>query len=336
MSQFHPLADQLIAQLQGRIDAALRPLLPSDGAYALLGFPNYANVGDSAIWLGTLVCLRALGYPAPSYVCDDASYSREHLAQRLGNGTILLQGGGNLGDLWEQHQRFREAVIAAFPDNPIIQLPQSIWFQDPAALARARAVFDRHRNLTLLVRDEQSLRLARNEFRAPSMLCPDLAFGLGPMQRPLPAGRKVVWLARSDREAAPASQPPPGARVETVDWLTERQPQKLLARGLARRGLLPAWTYDWLARRRLQRGVRLLSRGDVAITDRLHGHILCLLLGIPHALLDNSYGKVRNFHETWTRECGLTRWCDSGRDAMRIAGELAVAPSDGLGRHLSE
>ncbi|WP_276524270.1 polysaccharide pyruvyl transferase family protein, partial [Enterobacter hormaechei] len=46
------------------------------------------------------------------------------------------------------------------------------------------------------------------------------------------------------------------------------------------------------ARRRVERGLRLLSRGERIVTDRLHGHILSLLLGIPHVVLDNDYGKL--------------------------------------------
>ena len=37
------------------------------------------------------------------------------------------------------------------------------------------------------------------------------------------------------------------------------------------------------------------------VTDRLHGHILSLLLDLPNALVDNSYGKVRNFVDLWTK-----------------------------------
>jgi pyruvyl transferase EpsO len=48
------------------------------------------------------------------------------------------------------------------------------------------------------------------------------------------------------------------------------------------------------------RGCRLLSSGRLVITDRLHAHILNLLLGIPHAVLDNSYGKLGRFLEAWT------------------------------------
>ena len=60
-----------------------------------------------------------------------------------------------------------------------------------------------------------------------------------------------------------------------------------------------------MAAERVARGCRLLSRGRRVITDRLHGHILCLLLGLPHTLLPEKHGKIRNFYETWTRSCAL-------------------------------
>jgi exopolysaccharide biosynthesis predicted pyruvyltransferase EpsI len=32
----------------------------------------------------------------------------------------------------------------------------------------------------------------------------------------------------------------------------------------------------------------------------LHAHLLSLLLGIPHAILDNTYGKLGRFLDAWT------------------------------------
>ena len=52
---------------------------------------------------------------------------------------------------------------------------------------------------------------------------------------------------------------------------------------------------DAAAKARLRRGIRQISRGRAIVTDRLHVHICSLLLGRPHAVLDNSYGKIRRF-----------------------------------------
>jgi len=53
-------------------------------------------------------------------------------------------------------------------------------------------------------------------------------------------------------------------------------------------------------------------------TDRLHGHILRSLLGIPHRSMDNFYGNNRGFYQTWTNASRLARWIDSDDSSTTI------------------
>src|SRR5690349_9799511 len=119
----------VVGDLARAIDDRLGRLLAPGTPCALLDFPNHANVGDSAIWLGETARLRRHGVEIV-YACDQETYAPERLAARLGDGVILLHGGGNLGDFWIEHQQFRERVIDEFRNNPIIQLPQTIYFMD--------------------------------------------------------------------------------------------------------------------------------------------------------------------------------------------------------------
>lgn len=321
----------LIESLSRTIGTVLDPLLEGARSVALLDFPSHNNVGDSAIWLGEVRYLRRARIGI-RYACDLTAVPKQSLAARIGGGTILVHGGGNLGDLWPAHQRFREAAIAAFPGNRIIQLPQSIHFRDRRALDRARSVFDAHPDLTLLVRDQVSLDIARKEFRARSLLCPDMAFAMGPQTTWGRASCDVVWLRRTDIESLGTKSPEPDPTgVEILDWLDESPTVAIrlsnwLDRQIAHhpRVLGPLASsrpllFARVAADRVDMGSRLLSRGRVIVTDRLHGHILSLLLGIPHVLLDNSYGKLRRFHETWTRGCPLVHWAASPREAIETA-----------------
>jgi pyruvyl transferase EpsO len=322
---------RLIANLRERIDQTLRPLLDGARSAALLDFPNHPNVGDSAIWLGELAYLRSLGPLPLRYTCDVDSYSRATLAARVRGGIILLSGGGNLGDLWEPSQRLRERVITDFPDTPIVQLPQSIHFRSRSALQRAKRVFDAHPALTLLVRDGTSLALARNEFRNPSHLCPDMAFWLGPLARPCAQTKDIIWLSRTDAESGGPMEAGMAAGVERIDWLAEpmtglRRLKRWLDRQLLLHPRLSSGSMAvhsgvcaQVARQRLSRGCYLLASSRAVLTDRLHGHILSVLLGIPQFLLDNSTGKVRNFYETWTSGLPLVRWCNTPGEALALA-----------------
>jgi exopolysaccharide biosynthesis predicted pyruvyltransferase EpsI len=73
----------------------------------------------------------------------------------------------------------------------------------------------------------------------------------------------------------------------------------------------------------MERGLRALSRGRVAVSDRLHGHVLCELLGIPHVMFPDRYGKVHSFHETWTARSALATWADGPGAASAAATALA-------------
>jgi pyruvyl transferase EpsO len=331
-------------ELGTRLRATLDAEIPRGARVALLDYPNHENVGDSAIWLGETTYLAQRGAEI-AYRCDLRSYDARHLRRLPGVDLLLLHGGGNLGDLWEPHQRFREQVLEDFPDRTVVQLPQTIHFGDPRKLERTARAFARHPRLTVMVRDARSHELAREHFDCPVVLCPDSAFALGAMRRPGPPRVPVVWLARTDHEAAapagaPGAEGVPGA-VERVDWVGRRSAPpadraarvggELLGALLGRLAAPPRpalellWA-DWerLARHRVAAGQAILSRGSVVVTDRLHAHVFCLLLGIPHVVLDNSYGKLSSYAETWGTLGEHARWADSAPQALELARALAA------------
>ena len=318
-------------QLHTQAAALLHELITPGSRCALVDFPMHANVGDSAIWLGERTLLSELGADL-TYVTDLRSYSESTLAKRVpaGTGTILLHGGGNLGDLWPHHQRLRERVLTAFPDRRVIQLPQSIHFNNPANLDRARAVFDGHPNLTLLVRDHLSLAVAHREFQARSLLCPDLAFGINRPPHPHRAHYPVLWLSRTDHEAALRPLPSPGPGIWRTDWTASEGADHdwttrlhTVQRELSTTTPPPMQRlielYDRHAQLHLQRGCRLLTSGRVVVTDRLHAHLLSLLLGQPHILLEDRHAKIRGFWETWTSDWLIASWGSTPQQALKQA-----------------
>ena len=303
---------EFVGELKATLFRCLNPLLPIEPPYAIVDVPNHANVGDSAIFLGQLAWLEAIGAPPPSYLCDTYSYSESDLRHYVPHGTILLQGGGNFGDLWKASQALRERIVSAFPSHRIVQLPQTVHFQSPSALETAAALFSRHEHLTMIVaRDRVSFDLASAGLRCRALLAPDSALALGAMTRPATASQDVVWLARTDKESS--SLPVPGG-AHPVDWMRDDDTILIrLERWLRKRGIGLRFRNRLrrrLASERVTRGCVTLSQGRIVVADRLHAHILCLMMGIPHVVVDNNYGKVRSF-STHGREgrlgCGFAR-----------------------------
>lgn len=305
-------ADQLVGELAQRFSQQLDRVLPA-GQLALVDFPDHSNVGDSAIWLGEMAYLRRSGR-LPAYYSAIADFDDAACRAAIGGGAILIHGGGNMGTLWPKHEAFRLHLLRAHRGRPIIQMPQSIHYADPAAAAEMAEAIRAHGQFTLLVRDARSLAFAEQHFDCDIRLCPDAALMLG-RQRRDPATVPVFALLRTDHERA-ADEATLPAGVVADDWLEEDAGQKRRLRLSLKLGRL--FTRDPMAQRaarqrrlaewRFQRGLTMLSAGELVVTDRLHAHILSLLLDIPHVLLDNSYGKVAGFADQWTGDyAGLMR-----------------------------
>lgn len=306
--------DQVVGTLASRFASTLDRILPP-GRLALVDFPDHSNVGDSAIWLGEIAYLRRADR-MPAYVSALGDHDDAAMAAAIGGGTILIHGGGNFGTLWPKHEAFRLRMLRRHRDRAIVQMPQSIHYDAPERAEEMAAAIRDHGRFTLLVRDAKSLAFARERFDCVVELCPDAALMLGRLPRPARAVAPVFALLRTDHERANGADAelPPGVIAD--DWLEEdkhardrirmalklrrllvRDPQE---RRLVRQRMLAEW--------RVKRGLAMLAQGETVVTDRLHAHILSLLLDIPHVLLDNSYGKVAGFADQWTADyAGLSR-----------------------------
>jgi exopolysaccharide biosynthesis predicted pyruvyltransferase EpsI len=303
----------IIQGLQKRLLETIPPLADPGRGYALLDFPNYPNVGDSLIWLGAVRFLNALSGCNPAYICTRDGFDPAELRRFLPQGPIYLSGGGNFGDIWPKFQVFRQRVLEAFPDRRVVQLPQSIHFTSEANITATRRMIEQHGNFVLLVRDRESLDLARENFRCESHLCPDMAFALGSQPVP-PGGADAVFLLRTDIERGEGrgGVDPALRNVVVADWLDDGRDTRLLSRvalPAARRAVryLPAQqplfsVFTALARSRMARGKALLGRGRCVVTDRLHAHILSVLIDRPQWVIDNANGKVGRFVRDWTAD----------------------------------
>lgn len=273
----------------------------------LLDYPEYDNVGDSAIWVATREFLRSRRIKV-DHVASRRLYDRRAVRRHLGKDTvILLSGGGNFGDLWPEHQLLREAVVADFDDARIVQLPQSLHFDDHGAKERSLARLAAHPRLLVLARDRRTHETL-SKAGLSTQLCPDVVHLLQPRIRAV-AGDGVVTIARSDLERASGLG---GYEAGWQDWVqAPRDVPEQLRRTIsgASRLLrlsggadLALWRRagEPLARARLDRGLRLIDRHHTVVTDRLHAVLLGVMSGRRVLASDNSYGKVFGYLDTWS------------------------------------
>jgi exopolysaccharide biosynthesis predicted pyruvyltransferase EpsI len=325
-----------VEHLRERTIAAVKEAVSPAGSCGLVDFPRHLNVGDSAIWLGERAILAQLGVEVRA-ACDFQTYDSERFRRRLGDAPIFFHGGGNFGGLYAQPQAFRERILRDYADRPIVQLPQTVNFASEQHRERTHALIAAHGNVTLMVRDHDSAKIA-SEFDARVILSPDAAFALGALPRRASPRHDVLYLERTDFERASEHGP---RSEDAVDWLElEDRRARLLGewhklelgvtagRLEGGRSWLPSLAnraYDRYASWNVLRGTRLLASGRSVITDRLHAHILCTLLNIPHVLIDDRYGKVSSFWRTWSSEIPFARLARDSAEARTVARSLLDA-----------
>lgn len=317
---------------------------------ALLDVPNQRNVGDALILAGQLAYLEELGVRI-RYVSDLHFFDPDRLRSAMPTGTVLLHGGGNLGDLWPGHQDYREEVVRTLHDYPVVQLPQSIYFQDRRRAANADRVLGSHPDLLLLLREPASQDRAQTQLpNVRQAFCHDMALGHRPRPSDPDRTRDVLLvLARQDKERAhdlPAIARPLAGRLETrvTDWAPEGvlgtawRAARTTARfsGRVERRLGPGGTSTavnrltrhalWTINRAAVAGGTAVYRdAAVALVDRLHAHVLAGLLGVEHVVLDNSYGKVGAVYEAYTHGFRTAHFASSEDEAQEILASLVHA-----------
>lgn len=333
---------ELISQLQKNAGEVLDRYIRPGQKVAVIDFPHHANAGDSYIWLGQIAYLQQRG-ASIEYICWHEAFDPELIRRVIGNdGLVLFHGGGNFGDRWPEPHKLRLKALRELKGCRMLQFPQTVRFDNPANIAETQQAIREHGQFVLLTRDQVSDRQAREYFgdSCDIQLSPDMAFFIGAVTQQRPQFDGFV-LARTDIEAAGAGavrhlalERLPGRWLRD-DWLASDWFEQKLSNQLCKFNArwnrhavgrkLMVGLANMTAQARLQRGVRLLSQGKVVLTDRLHAHILCLLLNKPHVVLDNDYGKISTFHQAWTHPSEIAVFASDFDDAVAKVSQQEAA-----------
>ena len=237
---------------------------------------------------------------------------------------ILMHGGGNLlSYLNEDYNRKR--VLENFPDFEVILFPQSIWHNASEAETNYITHFySKHQHLTFLYRDRNSYNLGKQLFsRVKCYIMPDMAFLIGATQRIMQPSHDILWLRRSDKESKMYEIPATAINYDVIvsDWWKWKTPKEKSR--LEDAYLIAA------------NGMTFLQRGRVVITDRLHGHILCVLCGIPHVVIDTVNKKITSYMQSWTGGIETILVAHSPEDALNKATELLQQLDDKIPKSMA-
>lgn len=288
--------------------------LLKDSPFHYIDIPMHDNIGDLLIMQGTLAFFKK-----KNLVPKTTSTSWGFDAAWVKPGDILVfHGGGNFGDLYANINDLREEIITRFPHNRIVMLPQTIFFGSDEKRDRSAAVFRRHPDVHIFIRDRVSQQIA-GLFSDHVYLVPDMAHQLYPIEGN--RGKGVLRIERVDVEKPAVPESLKDLRFDTrTDWVDLVGAEKrLIAFGWRLQGgfikfgwqafrkRLGPWYWVPVAQRFSTKAIALFGRHDHIVTDRLHGHILSCLMNKRNTVIDNSYGKNSTYIDEWTGTSDLVR-----------------------------
>lgn len=305
-----------ITELRDRITQELSPLLEGKDC-VLLEAPYYNNIGDLCIWQGELEFLNSID---ANILLTKSLYWTP--TDKIDRGiVILLQGGGNFGDIYRISQDFRLKVIDKYRENRIVMFPQSVWYDDSSLIEQDAAIMAKHPDLWLCARDSTAYAFLKKHFSANHiLLVPDMAFYISDSTldefRGQSRENQTLFMRRTDQELTDTT-PKYLQNTDIKDWPgIQGGDFKYWMFNQCRRGikvlsyvsvpLARQWEkfVDFLADKYLRsrltsKGLGLIGSYDRVITTRLHAMILGILLGKKVDYIDNKTGKLTDYVSTW-------------------------------------
>lgn len=264
---------------------------------------DYGNLGDVAITYAQKKFL-ADRFPDSEVVEIPISSTLSGIKsiKRLirDDDVVVIVGGGNMGDIYDDIEFLRQLVIKSFKKNKIISFPQTVEFSQTfsgrIALKVASRLYNSHRYLTLLAREQVSFHLMRQYFPKNEIrLLPDIVMTLDERQ-PDVSRRGVLLCLRNDSEK----------KYDVADAIKEHLkgngiPFKCFDTHIGNRTLT-----EKERKRELKSFWFAFAHSEYVITDRLHGMIFAFITGTPALVIPNSNHKIQSSYE-WIKDCGYIR-----------------------------
>lgn len=276
----------------------------------LLMEPEYGNIGDQAIAYATE---KYISDYFPEYlhvkVTEKNTYKHMKTLQRVcaPSDIILLQGGGNMGNLYPRIERLRRFCLKCFPDNTVVSMPVTATYMDnkfgKREFKKSLKVYNAHRKLILLAREKYTYDfLKENYINANCLLVPDIVFYLANKIEIRESDKTCVMLCiRKEMESVLSE----GLRNEIIRGVINRFPDGFI--------------YDTEVKRTIDPDIRDLEvlsmlnqfrRSKIVITDRMHGMIFAAVTGAPCVVLKSLDKKIEGTYQ-WLKEFNSIKFVES-------------------------
>ena len=288
----------------------------------LFGSPEYNNLGDIAIAYATKKFISDY-FPESTFseISEaDIIYRIDKIKKIVRAGDIiLLQGGGNISDLYQDQQYIRKKIIRAFPKNKMILMPQTCCFtsteKGEKELNRTRRLFNKTTNLTLIAREKYTYEKMIKEFKNKVLLVPDIVLS---QHLEFNTPRRGVGIClRDDLES--------NNTIDDINTIIYTAQEKCSLVKLIDTCINENVTIQE-RKKYLENKLLEFSQCKLIITDRLHGVIFSVITGTPCIAINNNNNKVKGICD-WVENLELVYYCSDLHDFDKMLNKLLIYDS---------
>lgn len=292
-----------------------RNLYKKQGKCFLFMLPEHGNAGDYAIGYAEIKFLNDYfpQYELITVTTTEWLYASEYIIKHVGrDDLIFLNGGGYIGDLWEDTPNYM-SVIEAFPENTKVFFPNTLTYKVAPDSSYEPFVnemkwVNKQKKLYTFFRDLNSYKLF-NSYDSRSFYGPDMVLYNHYKRNSTHRNLKVLFCFRNDIEKIYDGQSilknrleSKGFDVDEMDIHACRYVSQQAGYGLV--GDIS----------------KKMQEYDCVITDRLHGMLLATISDVPCIAFDNLTRKVSGVYK-WIEHFRYVR-CLSPNNIEDVLGNI--------------
>jgi len=259
--------------------------------FILISTPFYGNVGDHAIVLSEIRFLRDAHVSYLDISSVEYKLFKKNIVQFIRkDDIILIDGGGNMGDIWPGTMEQINDIVKSFINNKIMVFPESWYFTDnhygKQLLKDTMLTFNEHKDIILFARDSWSFVEMKKNLTIDVRLSFDCVL-LMCIPRAICLKNKGVAISiREDKES--------NSNVSLIEI------QNILKTNNIDFFFIKNDCYKHIPKIKRKSFVhKIISEylsASLVITDRFHGMIFSIICGKPCIVFDNKTKKIKHFY----------------------------------------
>lgn len=280
------------------------------------GVPEHSNLGD----LAQCFCIRKYLKKYFSEYEVTEVFTRNYLDNSFGirdylkaaikpSDIIFFQSGYCTQDLGGREDLMHQSVMQDFPDTPMVMLPQTVYFRSEDRKNQTSHIYDAHKRLFFLARDQVSYDMAKTMF--PHIYVesyPDIVTTLIGQYEYSFEREGVLFCIRNDSEKFYSDEEIQnlmrhfeGIKCDRLDTTIHVEPDSI-------RNNLKQYIEDYFKK---------FAHYKLVITDRYHGTIFSLVSNTPVIVIQTKDHKVKTgvdwFKEHYSSQAFLANTLDEAK-----------------------